>query len=99
MSDDADLDQIFGKVYIAMPITQHTRQVRALYKGLLRLHRGLPFQLQAMGDQYVKDEFRRHKEVPKAEADIFMTEWTVSAVKSLNSLDTQKITVIILKFD
>lgn len=62
-----------------MFITQHIRQVRALYKGLLKLHRGLPYQLQAMGDQYVKDEFRRHKDVPKAEADIFMAEWTVSS--------------------
>ena len=76
-----------------MPIAQHTRQVRALYKGLLRLHRGLPFQLQAMGDQYVKDEFRRHKEVPKAEADIFMTEWTVSTIKYLNFLTQENFAV------
>ena len=76
-----------------MPIAQHTRQVRALYKGLLRLHRGLPFQLQAMGDQYVKDEFRRHKEVPKAEADIFMTEWTVSTLKYPNFLTSENFAV------
>ena len=61
-----------------MSVTPHVRQVRALYKGILKLHRGLPFQLQAMGDQYVRDEFKRHKDIPKAEADTFMTEWTVS---------------------
>jgi len=54
----------------------HVSHVRALYKGILRLHRGLPLKLQAIGDQYVKDEFRRHKNVPNQEAEIFMTEWT-----------------------
>lgn len=61
-------------------VINHTSQVRALYKGLLRLHRGLPFNLQAMGDQYVKDEFRRHKKCTAKEAEIFMDEWTVSSL-------------------
>jgi hypothetical protein len=58
-------------------VTQVSR-VRALYKAILRLHRGLPLQMRALGDQYVKDEFRRHKDVPVPEAQIFMNEWTVS---------------------
>jgi len=56
----------------------HTSRVRALYKALLRLHRGMPLELQAVGDQYVKDEFKRHKNVNEKEAQIFMSEWTVS---------------------
>lgn len=32
--------------------------------------------MQALGDQYVKEEFRRHKEAQKQEVDIFMHEWT-----------------------
>ena len=61
-------------------VTQVSR-VRALYKAILRLHRGLPLQMRALGDQYVKDEFRRHKDVPVPEAQIFMNEWTVSQLK------------------
>ena len=60
-------------------VGEHASRVRALYKGILKLHRGLPLQMQALGDQYVKEEFRRHKEAQKPEVDIFMVEWTVSS--------------------
>ncbi|KAB0385540.1 hypothetical protein FD755_000496 [Muntiacus reevesi] len=36
-------------------------RVRALYRRILLLHRVLPPDLKDLGDQYVKDEFRRHK--------------------------------------
>lgn len=39
------------------------------------LHRMLPLHLKALGDQYVKEEFRRHKAVSPAEAKLFMKEW------------------------
>ncbi|KAK3104729.1 hypothetical protein FSP39_008786 [Pinctada imbricata] len=51
-------------------------RVRALYKAVLKLHRGLPLEMKALGDQYVKEEFKRHKNVGHAEAKIFMEEWT-----------------------
>ena len=57
---------------------EHVLRVRALYKALLRLHRGLPLQMQALGNQYMKDEFKRHKEANAAEVEVFMVEWTVS---------------------
>nr|XP_051676976.1 succinate dehydrogenase assembly factor 3, mitochondrial-like [Oryctolagus cuniculus] len=41
----------------------HGSKVRALYRRILQLHRVLPPDLKALGDQYVKDEFRRHKAV------------------------------------
>ncbi|XP_006911990.1 succinate dehydrogenase assembly factor 3, mitochondrial isoform X2 [Pteropus alecto] len=41
----------------------HVSRVRALYRRILLLHRLLPPDLKALGDQYVKDEFRRHKTV------------------------------------
>ncbi|KAL5010422.1 hypothetical protein ScPMuIL_012727 [Solemya velum] len=50
-------------------------QVRALYKGILRLHRGLPRDLKAIGDQYVKEEFRLHKDVSSEEGAVFLEEW------------------------
>ena len=37
----------------------HVQRVRILYKTCLRLHRGLPTQMQIIGDAYVKDEFKR----------------------------------------
>ncbi|WAR05289.1 SDHF3-like protein [Mya arenaria] len=57
-------------------MSSHVSQVRALYKALLRLHRGMPYGLQAMGDKYVQEEFKRHKQCSPTEARIFMDEWT-----------------------
>jgi len=67
-------------------MTQVAR-VRALYKALLKLHRGLPLQMQALGDQYVKAEFRLHKNAGPPETEQFMQEWTkyyVTLAKQLN---------------
>lgn len=56
----------------------HVSRVRALYRRILQLHRALPPDLKALGDQYVKDEFRRHKTVGAAEAQRFLQEWEAS---------------------
>ncbi|XP_033732828.1 succinate dehydrogenase assembly factor 3, mitochondrial-like [Pecten maximus] len=58
-----------------MTTTQGVR-IRALYKAILKLHRGLPQNFKAIGDQYVKDEFKRHKNITTAEAEVFVAEWT-----------------------
>ncbi|KAM4705406.1 succinate dehydrogenase assembly factor 3, mitochondrial isoform 1-T2 [Rhinophrynus dorsalis] len=60
-------------------ITTHLYQVRTLYKKILLLHRMLPLHLKALGDQYVKDEFRRHKNASPQEAKLFMQEWETYA--------------------
>jgi Complex1_LYR-like len=39
----------------------HAQNVRTLYKSILRLQRGLPTEIQEVGTKYVKDEFKRHK--------------------------------------
>ncbi|KAM9650419.1 succinate dehydrogenase assembly factor 3, mitochondrial [Trichechus inunguis] len=54
---------------------RHVFRVRALYRRLLLLHRVLPPDLKSLGDQYVKDEFRRHKTVGSDEAQRFLQEW------------------------
>ncbi|XP_072010451.1 succinate dehydrogenase assembly factor 3, mitochondrial isoform X1 [Engystomops pustulosus] len=56
-------------------MSSHVSQVRALYKKILLLHRTLPLHLRALGDQYVKDEFRRHKNIGQTESKVFMKEW------------------------
>lgn len=61
----------------AMPAA-HVSRVRALYRRILLLHRALPPDLKALGDQYVKDEFRRHKAVGPDEARRFLQEWEAS---------------------
>ncbi|XP_058475430.1 succinate dehydrogenase assembly factor 3, mitochondrial [Solea solea] len=58
-----------------MAASIHVSKVRSLYKRILVLHRFLPLDLRALGDQYVKDEFRRHKGASSEEARSFMTEW------------------------
>uniref|UniRef100_A0A6M2DPL6 Succinate dehydrogenase assembly factor 3 n=1 Tax=Xenopsylla cheopis TaxID=163159 RepID=A0A6M2DPL6_XENCH len=59
---------------------KHVARVRMLYKSILKLHRGLPKELQELGDSYAKDEFKRHKKCTPNEAVKFMTEWTKYAV-------------------
>ncbi|KAL4107472.1 hypothetical protein QTP88_017814 [Uroleucon formosanum] len=54
----------------------HVQRVRLLYKTILRLHRGLPKELQELGQAYARDEFRRHKNCNPKEAQIFMLEWS-----------------------
>lgn len=58
-------------------MSSHVSRVRSLYRKILLLHRTLPLHLKALGDQYVKEEFRRHKAVGPAEAKLFMKEWEV----------------------
>lgn len=50
-------------------------KVFSLYKRILVLHRFLPIHLRALGDNYAKDEFRRHKNASPEEAKSFMREW------------------------
>eukprot|EP00061_Rhincodon_typus_P009906 g33753.t1 len=62
-------------------------RVRALYKRLLLVHRLLPDDLRAIGDRYVREEFRRSKGVGAEEANRFLKEWEGSNIdkKKLNS--------------
>lgn len=55
----------------------HVQRVRRLYKTILRLHRGLPEEVQPLGNNYVRDEFRRHKTCTPTEATVFLNEWAV----------------------
>ncbi len=61
----------------------HRANVRKLYKTILRLHRALPSEIRELGDQYVRDEFRRHKTIEKEYVAPFMLEWSVSVYKSI----------------
>lgn len=61
----------------------HIKKVRFLYKTILRLHQELPVALQTLGNSYLKDEFKRHKNCNQAEAAQFMMEWTVSMISTI----------------
>ncbi|KAG3256780.1 succinate dehydrogenase complex assembly factor 3 [Ictidomys tridecemlineatus] len=61
-----------------MPGT-HVSQVHSLCRRILQLHRVLPLDLKSLSDQYVKDEFRRHKIIGSDEAQRFLQEWEVYA--------------------
>jgi len=47
---------------------------------VLRLHRGLPAELNELGNVYTRDEFKRHKKCTPEEAHVFMVEWSVSSI-------------------
>lgn len=66
----------------------HILRVRQLYKLIFRLHRGLPVELRVLGDNYARDEFKRHKKCEPHEAHIFMKEWAVSQDLLTYSSDT-----------
>lgn len=61
-------------------IQRHIFRVKTLYKTILKLHRGLPLEVQELGNNYVKDEFRRHKHLDRNSKQTigFMFGWTVS---------------------
>ncbi|XP_038248594.1 succinate dehydrogenase assembly factor 3, mitochondrial isoform X2 [Dermochelys coriacea] len=61
------------------PLAPHVSRVRALYRRILLLHRALPLELKALGDEYVKEEFRRHRSVGPADARRFLREWEIYA--------------------
>jgi len=65
---------------MSMGAMSHVQKVRLLYKTCLKLHRGLPIHLKAIGDTYVKDEFRRHKKADVAQTQIFMEAWAKYAI-------------------
>ncbi|RHZ75763.1 hypothetical protein Glove_209g113 [Diversispora epigaea] len=49
-----------------------------LYRKILRIHRYLPLPLRSLGDDYVKSEFRRHKDVTNPLHIIgFLNQWQV----------------------
>ncbi|XP_011297938.1 succinate dehydrogenase assembly factor 3, mitochondrial isoform X1 [Fopius arisanus] len=58
----------------------HVQRVRKLYKTILKLHRGLPEAMQTLGNNYLRDEFRRHKTCGSTEANVFMHEWADYAI-------------------
>jgi len=49
---------------------------KPLYRSLLRAHRLLPIEMRALGDDYVKAEFRRHKSTTNPVHIIgFLSQW------------------------
>ena len=56
-------------------MASHVQRVRILYKSILKLHRGLPTEMKELGDQYVRDEFRRHKTLKEADDQIKVFMW------------------------
>ncbi|XP_063837566.1 succinate dehydrogenase assembly factor 3, mitochondrial [Ostrinia nubilalis] len=59
---------------------EHISRVRRLYKLIFRVHRALPAELRVMGDNYAREEFKRHKKCNPEEARIFLNEWTDYAI-------------------
>jgi hypothetical protein len=47
-----------------------------LYREILRSHRSLPPAMRAMGDDYVKGEFKRHKDIENPAHIVgFVSQW------------------------
>ncbi|KAI9021812.1 hypothetical protein DFJ74DRAFT_670617 [Hyaloraphidium curvatum] len=61
----------------AAPLPQPTEQLAPLplLRSILRLHRRLPPALRYMGDRYVLDEFRRHREAEERFVAGFLAQW------------------------
>ncbi|KAK2576097.1 hypothetical protein KPH14_007432 [Odynerus spinipes] len=53
---------------------------------ILRLHRGLPVEIQPLGNEYVREEFKRHKTCNATETHIFLNEWTDYALSLAKQL-------------
>ncbi len=46
-----------------------------LFAGILRAHRALPQQMRALGDAYVREEFRKHRDAKAKFLPAFFREW------------------------
>ncbi|NXD67488.1 SDHF3 factor, partial [Eolophus roseicapillus] len=64
---------------------------RRLYRRILLLHRALPAALRALGDRYVKEEFRKHKAAGPAEAQRFLREWEATLIQRQINEDKQNL--------
>ena len=65
----------------------HIQTVKRLYKIIFQLHKSLPPELKAVGDGYVRNEFKLHKNAAPEHVKTFMTEWSVSKpIKALRAL-------------
>ncbi len=51
--------------------------VFSTYRRLLRLQRRLPHEMQAVGTEFIRQEFKRHKGASKEHAVKFIEEWKV----------------------
>ncbi|KXS10690.1 ACN9-domain-containing protein [Gonapodya prolifera JEL478] len=47
-----------------------------LYRSIFKLHRQMPPALRYIGDSYVRDEFKRHKEADDFFVEQFMNQWS-----------------------
>lgn len=56
-------------------MTSHAQRARILYKSILKLHRGLPIEVRDLGNQYVRDEFRRHKNLKETDDLLKVFMW------------------------
>ena len=52
--------------------------------------RGLPVERRSLGDAYVRDEFKRHKDADVNFVPVFMTEWTVSIYTQQGHIYTER---------
>lgn len=48
-----------------------------LFRNILKEHRRLPSSHRELGDKYVKNEFRQHKNAKDVHLQHFMKEWTL----------------------
>lgn len=59
---------------------EHMFKVKRLYKIIFQLHKSLSPELKSIGDAYVRNEFKLHKNATPEHASKFISEWTVSFV-------------------
>lgn len=58
-----------------------------LYRHILKLHRLLPSEMRVLGDNYIKTEFRLHKNVREAKVlETFYSEWAQYAERLLEQV-------------
>lgn len=61
-----------------------------LYRRLLRAHRNLPPDMRPLGDDYVKSEFRRHKDVTNPVYIMgFLSQWKMYLDQMPSSLNSE----------
>lgn len=58
----------------------------SLYRTILRLHTALPAEIRGVGDAYVREEFRRHKDADAKFVGQFLEQWEAYAADIARSI-------------
>ncbi|KAI8827167.1 uncharacterized protein EV422DRAFT_29245 [Fimicolochytrium jonesii] len=73
-----------------MPYPRPLPAVLQIYRSIRRLHKDLPPALRLVGNNYIRDEFRRHRTADAAFVSHFTAEWARYRDELASQIESQR---------